>query len=139
MPKGELREQDIGYLACGIDGIRIGMLVEDGFEAMEEGIALVAILDALLGKGQQLVEVRLAKEQTGGETGVMPLVTSSFRHFEGGALSRVHAGGVDEGLRRVWDEGRVHGRDGLLPVSTTHPTGNSKKATIRTPDKPRHG
>jgi hypothetical protein len=114
----EFIEQHVGYLASGIDGIGIGVFIQNGLQPVQEGIALIAILNALFREGQQAGEIRLAEEKACGEAGVTPFIAGGFRHFQGGSLARVHAGGVDEGFRLGRNQGGVHGRDRLLPVST---------------------
>jgi hypothetical protein len=97
---------------------------------VQEGIALIAILEALFGEWQQTGEIRLAEEEACGEASVPPLIAGGFRHFQGGSLARVHAGGVDEGFRLGRNQGGVHGRDRLLLISTTPPPHRSRLQRI---------
>jgi len=106
------------------------VFIQNGLQTVEEGIALIAILNALLREGQQAGEIRLAEEKTCGEASVPPLIAGGFRHLQGGSLARVHAGGVDEGFRLGRNQGGVHGRDGLLLISTTPPPHRSRLQRI---------
>jgi hypothetical protein len=84
----------------------------------------------LFWEGQQAGEIRLAEEKPCGEASVPPFIAGGFRHFQGGSLARVHAGGVDEGFRLGGNQGGVHGRGWLLQALTATAGRDSKKFTL---------
>src|SRR3954470_12291146 len=55
--------------AGAVDFIRIDFLFQKGFQPLDESVALVAILGALLGKGKNLRRVKSAHEQVGSKAG----------------------------------------------------------------------